>query len=214
MVSTISVRGEPEQSVWTSLYELLNRITCCWISFSISDRKLGTSGRLRQRGWRCIIGPFLSKMGRGCIRLTCLTFVCEVIRYRLVQVRQNLKKDFSNSGWRPTIAFLYLFLFSPLHPYTHRTQRLVWVPWCDSRNWASQSSTEVASWQRKGQIASRIARQKMKAGCERHGERESESKREDKEWPNAAKQERQSDATNLNSKTWCERSRQNAALLE
>ena len=24
--------------------------------------------------------------------------------------------------------------FSPLHPYTHRTQRLVWVPWCDSRN--------------------------------------------------------------------------------
>ena len=20
--------------------------------------------------------------------------------------------------------------FSPLHPYTHRTQRLVWVPWC------------------------------------------------------------------------------------
>ena len=25
-------------------------------------------------------------------------------------------------------------MFSPLHPYTHRTQRLVWVPWCDSRN--------------------------------------------------------------------------------
>ena len=33
-------------------------------------------------------------------------------RYRLVQVRQNLKKDFS--GWRPTIAFLYLFLFHSL----------------------------------------------------------------------------------------------------
>ena len=29
---------------------------------------------------------------RWCIRLTCLTLVCEVIRYRLVQVRQNLKK--------------------------------------------------------------------------------------------------------------------------
>ena len=28
----------------------------------------------------------------GVIRLTCLTLVCEVIRYRLVQVRQNLKK--------------------------------------------------------------------------------------------------------------------------
>ena len=41
-----------------------------------------------------------------------LTLVCEVIRYRLVQVRQNLKKkkkDFS--GWQPAIAFLYPFLF-------------------------------------------------------------------------------------------------------
>ena len=52
--------------------------------------------------------------------------------------------------------------FSPLHPYTHRTQRLVWVPWCNSRNRASQHPTEVASWQRRvRQIASRIARQKM-----------------------------------------------------
>ena len=39
--------------------------------------------------------------------------------------------------------------FSPLHPYTHRTQRLVWVPWCDSRNRASQYQIEAASWQRK-----------------------------------------------------------------
>ena len=40
-------------------------------------------------------------MVRWCIRLTRLTLVREVIRYRLVQVRQNLKKkDFS--GWRPT----------------------------------------------------------------------------------------------------------------
>ena len=44
--------------------------------------------------------------------LTRLTVVCEVIRYRLVQVRQNLKKDFS--GWRSAIAFLYLFLFHSL----------------------------------------------------------------------------------------------------
>ena len=38
-----------------------------------------------------------------------------VIRFRLVQVRRNLKKkkkDFS--GWRPAIAFLYLFLFHSL----------------------------------------------------------------------------------------------------
>ena len=105
--------------------------------------------------------------------------------------------------------------FSPLHSYTHRIQRLVWVPWCDSRNRASQYPKDVASWQRKeGPIASRIARQKMKAGCERHGKWESESKREDREWPNATKQESQSDAANLNSKTSCERSRQNAALLE
>ena len=33
------------------------------------------------------------------------------------------------------------------------------------------------------------------------------------ERPSVAEQERQSDATNLNSKTWCERSRQDAALL-
>ena len=31
-------------------------------------------------------------MVRWCIRLTRLTLVCEVIRYRLVQVRQNQKK--------------------------------------------------------------------------------------------------------------------------
>ena len=52
-------------------------------------------------------------MVRWCIRLTRLTLICEVIRYRLVQVRQNhTKKDFS--GWRPAIAFLYLFLFHSL----------------------------------------------------------------------------------------------------
>ena len=33
------------------------------------------------------------RMVRWCIRLTRLTLVCEVIRYRLVQVRQNLKKS-------------------------------------------------------------------------------------------------------------------------
>ena len=49
-----------------------------------------------------------------CIRLTRLTLVCEVIRCRLVQVRQNLKKKKDFSGWRPTVAFLNLFLFHSL----------------------------------------------------------------------------------------------------
>ena len=52
------------------------------------------------------------RMVRWCIRLTRLTLVCEVIRYRLVQVQQNLKKRLS--GWRPAITFLYLFLFPSL----------------------------------------------------------------------------------------------------
>ena len=49
------------------------------------------------------------RMVRWCIRLTRLTLVCEVIRYRLVPADKITKKDFS--GWRPAIAFLYLFLF-------------------------------------------------------------------------------------------------------
>ena len=57
--------------------------------------------------------PYSFRMVWWCIRLTRLTLVCEVIRYHLVQVRQlKSKKDFS--GWRPTIAFLYLFLFHSL----------------------------------------------------------------------------------------------------
>ena len=39
------------------------------------------------------------------------TLVCEVIRYRLIQVRQNLNKKKNFSGWRPAMAFLYLFLY-------------------------------------------------------------------------------------------------------
>ena len=42
-------------------------------------------------------------------------------------------------------------------------------------------------------------------------ERAREEERTDR--PSLAEQERQSDATNLNSKTWCERSRQDKALL-
>ena len=51
--------------------------------------------------------------------------------------------SFSNSSVGFALAF------SPLHPYTRRTQRLVWVPWCDSHNRASQYQREAASWQRR-----------------------------------------------------------------
>ena len=39
------------------------------------------------------------RMVRWCIPLTRLTLVCEVIRYRLVQIRQNLKKSISALNW-------------------------------------------------------------------------------------------------------------------
>ena len=40
------------------------------------------------------------RMVRWCIRLTRVTLVCEVIRYRFVQVRQNHKKNFVLPGTR------------------------------------------------------------------------------------------------------------------
>ena len=81
--------------------------------------------------------------------------------------------------------------FSPLHPYTHRTQSLVWLPWCDSRGlgalvWQPQPSFSISDRsclmaEKSRKNASRIARQKkMKTGCEWHGERESERRREDR----------------------------------
>ena len=117
-----------------------------------------------------------------------------------------------DSGRRAVLHVFEVLASAPLHTQDTGSVfgALVWQP-----KRAYQYPTEVASWKRKeGQVASRTARQNMKAGCERHGERESEIKREDKEWRNATKQEGRSDATNLNSKTWCKRSRQNAALLE
>ena len=51
------------------------------------------------------------RMVRWCSRLTRLTFVCEVRRYRLVQDKISNEKT---SGWQPAIAFLYLFLFHSL----------------------------------------------------------------------------------------------------
>ena len=75
-------------------------------------------------------------------------------------------------GWVTRNRLPLSLFFSPLHPYTHRTRRLVWVPWCDSRNRASRYQIEAASWQRRAD--------RMRAECERHGERESERRREDR----------------------------------
>ena len=105
------------------------------------------------------------------------------------------------------------YLFSPLHPYTHRTQRLVWVPWCDSRNRASQYQIEAASWQRRADRM-RAEQQDRRWRQDASGmEKERAREEERTERPSLAEQERLSDATNLNSKTWCERSRQDKALL-
>ena len=70
------------------------------------------SGRSRERGWRCIIGHTLLRMVRWCIRLTRLTLVCEVIRYRLVQVRQNQKKTFRVGGPQSPFSISSSFILS------------------------------------------------------------------------------------------------------
>ena len=91
-----------------------NKIFCFWFCRTWTKRYLITSQTRVKRVSRIHHRTIpRMRMVRWCIRLTRLTLVCEVIRYRLVQVRQNQKKDFL--GWRPAIAFLYLFLFhSPL----------------------------------------------------------------------------------------------------
>ena len=73
--------------------------------------------RKKSTAWREELFEILSpptpsdRMGGWFFRLTCLTLVCQVTRYRLVHIRQK-RKVFS--GWRLVIAFLYLFLFHSL----------------------------------------------------------------------------------------------------
>ena len=57
-------------------------------------------------------GPVV-RMVRWCIRLTRLTLVCEVIRYRLVQVRQNQKRLFGLAA-RNRLSLSLPLSFSPL----------------------------------------------------------------------------------------------------
>ena len=52
---------------------------------------------------------------------------CVILRSGWTSILSQMKAT-SNSWKSEKLSF------SPLHPYTHRTQRLVWVPWCDSRN--------------------------------------------------------------------------------
>ena len=79
------------------------------------------------------------KMVRWCIRLTPLTLVCEVITYRLVQFRQSLKKDFS--GWRPAIAFPYLFLSHSFLRLTSFLSQRKWPPLCSPVEWSQFFTT-------------------------------------------------------------------------
>ena len=58
----------------------------------------------------------LRRMVRWCIRRTRLTLACELLRYRLVQVRKNLKKTFRVGS--PLITFLYVFLVCPIFRLT------------------------------------------------------------------------------------------------
>ena len=51
-------------------------------------------------------------MVRWCIRLTHLTLVCEVIKYRLVQVRQNQKKTFRVGGPQSPFSISSSFILS------------------------------------------------------------------------------------------------------
>ena len=53
-------------------------------------------------------------MVRWCIRLTRLTLVCEVIRYRLVQVRQNQKKRLFGLAARNRLSLSLPLSYSPL----------------------------------------------------------------------------------------------------
>ena len=59
-------------------------------------RKKGSKKKKRMKEEEIEKGDCGPQMVRSCIRLTCLTLVCEVTRYRFVQVWQNLikKKDF------------------------------------------------------------------------------------------------------------------------
>ena len=72
-------------------------------------------------------------MVQWCIRLTRLTLVCEMIRYRLVQVRQNLKKRLRVGGQQSPFSisssFILSFVLLPFFLNTWRN-KLFTTEWC------------------------------------------------------------------------------------
>ena len=92
-----------------------------------SQTRVKRNGRIHHRTILRMDGPDEdgSVMVRWCIRLTRLTLVCEVIRYRLVQVRQNQKKTFRVGGPQAPFSISSSFILSfVLLPFFLNTKML------------------------------------------------------------------------------------------
>ena len=124
---------------------------------------------------RSKLRKFLRNQFSFFVKMCDLWFSIRNQRYPLPPFRNALRLE-------KKTANLWDAPFSPL-PLTHtRTQNLVWVPWCDSRNRASQYPIDRSCLmaEKSRHSASRIARlKKTKTGWEWHEERESE-RREDR----------------------------------
>ena len=108
MASTISVLGEPERvnlvvralnPDYLLLDIFLHLRSETWTQWTIEAARVKVHHR-----------PYSFRMVRWCIRLTRLTLVCEVIRYRLVQVRQNQKKKKSTIVLWPSVRWVQVWL--------------------------------------------------------------------------------------------------------
>ena len=84
---TAAVVGNHLKTAIQRLHISNSQIRACCLGKAQAKVQLNS---LRMRMWTVSV-----RMVRWCVRLTRLTLVCEVIRYRLVQVRQNLKKSLS-----------------------------------------------------------------------------------------------------------------------
>ena len=86
------------------------------------------------------------RMVRCCIRLTRLTLVCEVIRYRLVQVRQNLKKKTFRVGspqspFSISSSFILFFVLLPFFLNTKMQKGYPELVVPSSQSWRSDLKT-------------------------------------------------------------------------
>ena len=99
--------------VSSSFKEIKDSVVSVFLQIFQNETVLSTQVRLSK-----IIGRRRStsithrRMVRWCIRLTRLTLVCEVIRYRLVQVRQNQKKTFRVGGPQSPFSISSSFILS------------------------------------------------------------------------------------------------------